>query len=84
MKFCQQFIDEFCSKKDIEVQYRLCKDKCEWLCGEFVYFGFLEIWGMVIVWDSLEWEVSEKVDLNYFLLLGIYQGRILKGRYVFS
>ena len=84
MKLCQQLIDESRSKKDIEAQYRPRKDKCERLRGELAYFGSLEIRGMAIAWESLEWEVSEKVDLNHSLPPGIYQGRISKGRYASS
>lgn len=84
MKLCQQLIDESRSKKDTEAQYRPRKDKCERLRGELAYFGSLEIRGMAIAWDSLEWEVNEKVDLNHSLPPGIYQGRISKGRYASS
>ena len=84
MKLCQQLIDESRSKKDIEARYRPRKDKCERLRGELAYFGSLEIRGMAIAWESLEWEVSEKVDLNHSLPPGIYQGRISKGRYASS
>ena len=84
VKLCQQLIDESRSKKDTEAQYRPRKDKCERLRGELAYFGSLEIRGMAIAWDNLEWEVSEKVDLNHSLPPGIYQGRISKGRYASS
>ena len=84
MKLCQQLIDESRSKKNTEAEYRPRKDKCERLRGELAFFGSLEIRGMAIAWDNLEWEVSEKVDLNHSLPPGIYQGRISKGRYASS
>jgi len=84
MKLCRQLIDESRSKKDAEAEYRPRKEKCERLRSELALFGALEIRGMAIPWDDLEWEVSEKVDLNHSLPPGIYQGRISKGRYASS
>lgn len=81
MELCRQLIDESRSKKDTEAEYRPRKEKCERLRGELALFGSLEIRGMAIAWDDLEWEVSEKVDLNHSLPPGIYQGRVVKGRY---
>ena len=84
MELCQQLIDESRSKKSTEAEYRPRKDKCERLRGELAFFGSLEIRGMAIAWDNLEWEVSENVDLNHSLPPGIYLGRISKGRYASS
>lgn len=84
MELCRQLIDESRDKKDTEAKYRPRKEKCERLREELALFGFSEIRGMAIAWDDLEWEVSEKVDLNHSLPPGIYQGRIGKGRYVSS
>ena len=84
MKLCQQLIDESRSKKNAEAEYRPRKDKCERLRGELASFGSLEIRGMAIAWDNLEWEVSENVDLNHSLPPGVYLGRISKGRYASS
>ena len=84
IKLCQQLIDESRSKKSTEAEYRPRKDKCERLRGELAFFGSLEIRGMAIAWDNLEWEVSENVDLNHSLPPGIYLGRISKGRYASS
>ena len=84
MKLCQQLIDESRSKKSTEAEYRPRKDKCERLRGELAFFGSLEIRGMAIAWDNLEWEVSENVDLNHSLPPSIYLGRISKGRYASS
>jgi len=84
MELCRQLIVESRDKKDTEAQYRPRKGKCERLREELALFGSFQIRGMAIAWDDLEWEVSEKVDLNHPLPPGIYQGRIAKGRYASS
>jgi len=85
MKLCEHLIDESQSKKNTEAEYRPLKEKCERLRGELGLFGALEIRGMHIAWNDLEWDVSEDVYLlNHSLPPGIYQGRISKGRYASS
>ena len=84
MELCPQLIDQSQDKKGTEANYRPRKEKCERLREELTLFGSFEIRGMAIAWDDLEWEVSEKVDLNHSLPPGIYQGRIAKGRYASS
>lgn len=83
-KLCQQLMDESQSKKDTEAKYRPLKEKCERLRGELGLFGALEIRGMSIAWNDLDWDVSEDVYLEHTLPPGIYQGRISKGGYASS
>ena len=80
-KLCQQLMDESQSKKDTEAKYRPLKEKCERLRGELGLYGALEIRGMSIAWNDLDWDVSEDVYLEHTLPPGIYQGRISKGGY---
>ena len=81
IQLCQQLMNEEQSKKDTETMYQPRKEKCEWLRGELGLFGALEIRGMEIAWDDLEWDVSDEVYCQRVLPPGIYQGRICKGRH---
>lgn len=81
IQLCQQLMNEEQSKKDTETMYQPRKEKCEWLRGELGLFGALEIRGMEIAWDDLEWDVSDEVYCQRVLPPGIYQGRKRKGRH---